>query len=59
MKIGANPSLCRMDVTKIVRSVDDPELFVACRKIENLSFLWQHDERGIADFRRDGDDILL
>src|SRR5947208_17085267 len=59
MQVASNPRLCGMDVAEIVYAVDDPELFVAGRKVQNVFVRRQDNERGQANFGADRDDLLL
>src|SRR5207302_9744343 len=58
MQVASNSRLCGMDVAEIVYAVDDPELFVAGRKVQNVFVRRQDNERGKATFGADRDDIL-
>src|SRR5260370_3846201 len=48
-----------MDVAKVVRTVDDPELFVAGGEIEDLLILRQYDERRKAELGANGNNVFL
>src|SRR6266849_5423926 len=59
VEVGANSRLRRMNVAKVVRSVDDPEVLLPSGKIQNFLALRQHNERREADFGVDRDNVLL
>src|SRR5215467_10684979 len=46
MQVAANSRLCGMNVTEVMRTVDNPEFLVASGKVENIFVLWQHNQRG-------------
>src|SRR3974390_3446187 len=59
MQIAANARLCGMDVTEVMRTVDNPEFLVASRKVENVFVLRQHNQSGEPDFGVYRYDVLL
>ena len=59
IQIAADTGLRRMDITQIVRTVDDPELLVAGGEVENLLILGKNNERRKAELGPNGDDIFL
>src|SRR5580704_10062255 len=58
VEVAANAGLSRVDVTEVVRAVDDPEFAVAGGEIEDLLVVGEYQKRRIADFGADGDDVL-
>src|SRR6516165_3910141 len=59
MQVAANPRLCGVDITEVVRTVDNPEFPVASRKVENVFVLRQHNQSGEPDFGVYRYDVLL
>src|SRR5215469_11027287 len=59
MQVAANSRLCGVDVTQIMRTVDNPEFLVASRKVENVFVLGQHNQRGEPHFGVYWYDVLL
>src|SRR5271170_2022001 len=59
IEVAADAGLRRMDVAEVVRAIDDPELAVAGREIENLLVIGQNDERRKAQLCMDGNDVFL
>ena len=53
------PAWAGMDVTEVVRAIDDPEFLVAGREIENLLVVRKHDECGETKFGANRDDVLF
>src|SRR5215469_13822032 len=59
MQVAANSRLCGVDVTQVMRTVDNPEFLVASGKVENVFVLWQHNQRGEPHFGVYRYDVLL
>src|SRR6516162_2499621 len=59
VQIAADAGLGRMDVTKVVRTVDDPEFLVTRGEIQDLLVLGQDDERREPELGVDLDNVFL
>src|SRR5215469_10044119 len=59
MQVAANPGLCGVDVTEVMRTVNNPEFLVAGCKVENVFVLRQHNQSGEPDFGVYRYDVLL
>src|SRR5271170_195870 len=59
VQIAANAGLGRVNIAKVMRSVDDPELLVAGGEVENLLVFGQDDECRKPQLGVDGDNVFL
>src|SRR5215467_5401709 len=59
MKVAANSCLCGMDIAEIVRSINDPEFFVASCIIQNLFVLLQDNQGRKTEFCSHRNNVLL
>ena len=58
VQIAFDSGLRRMDITEIVRAIDDPKFAVSGCEIENLLIIRQDDERGEAQLGVNRNDIF-
>ena len=59
VQIAANAGLGRMDVAEVVSAVDDPELRVAGREVEDLLVLRQDNESRKPQLGMNGHDVAF
>ena len=59
VQIRAGLFFLRLDVSEVVRPVDDPVLFVAANEVHDLLGFGQHKDSGVADPRVDFRELLI